>query len=140
MDKAQPQKSPPHKHGVVAVLPDKSGRYLVIKRGLTIARAPGYWCFVGGEVEPGESLHAAIEREVSEEVGLRVRALEKIHETISPNGDFLLHWMRVELATDTCEICLHPTEVAEAQWLSVENALTLEPILPGLKAWLEAKR
>jgi 8-oxo-dGTP diphosphatase len=139
MDKAQVQKSLPHKHGVVAVLQDGQGRYLVIRRGATLARAPGWWCFVGGEVDPGEKYEAAIEREVREEVGLNVVAREKVHETIAPNGEFLLHWMRVELAPGECAICLHPIEVAEARWLTAAEALKLEPILPGLKAWLEGQ-
>jgi 8-oxo-dGTP pyrophosphatase MutT (NUDIX family) len=129
--------SEPKKHGVVAVLSDGNGRQLYIRRGLTLARAPGYWCFVGGEVEVGESWEVAIEREVREEVGLEIRAIEKVHETISPNGEFRLHWMRVELVRADQEVQPHAHEVAEARWLSMEDALRLEPILPGLKAWLE---
>lgn len=128
--------SEPEKDGVVAVLSDGSGRHLYIRRGLTIARAPGYWCFVGGEVEAGESIEAAIVREVFEEVGLEIRALEKIHESVSPNGEFRLHWMRVELTRPGQEVRPHEKEVADSRWLTMEEALKLEPILSGLKAWL----
>jgi 8-oxo-dGTP diphosphatase len=129
----------PDKHGVVAVLEDAAGRLLFIRRGLALRRAPGVWCLVGGEVEPGETYRAAIEREVSEEVGLSVRALEEVHESISPNGEFLLHWLRVELSIPEQKITPHPVEVAEARWLSAREALALEPILPTLKAWLAAR-
>jgi 8-oxo-dGTP pyrophosphatase MutT (NUDIX family) len=129
----------PAKHGVVAVLEDAHGRFLLIRRGLQLARAPGFWCFVGGEVEAGESYEKAIVREVSEEVGLCVRPLEKIHETISPNGEFLLHWIRVE-RTDGCqEMILHAHEVAEACWANPLEALELTPMLPGLKLWLQER-
>src|SRR6185503_18479561 len=101
----------PHKHGVVAVLTDAEGRYLFIRRALTLARAPGVWCFPGGEVEPGESFEAAIEREVLEEVGLDVRALEKIHESVSPNGEFLLHWMRVQMHVESGAVRPNSLEV-----------------------------
>lgn len=124
------------KHGVVAVLDDCAGRYLLIRRGLTLARAPGVWCFVGGEVEAGESLETAIEREVMEEVGLRVRALEKIFESISPNGEFKLHWLRVERLDDATPRP-HPKEVEEIRWLSAKDAVALDPILPTLRAWLQ---
>src|SRR5438046_2928861 len=124
--------SEPQKHGVVAVLSDGAGRQLYIRRGLEIVRAPGYWCFVGGEVEPGESQEDAIVREVFEEVGLEIRALDKIHETISPNGEFRLHWMRVELTRPAQELRPHAKEVADARWLTMDEALKLEPILPGL--------
>lgn len=124
------------KHGVVAVLDDGAGRYLLIRRGLALARAPGVWCFVGGEVEAGESLEAAIEREVMEEVGLRVKALEKIFESISPNGEFKLHWLRVQRLDDATPRP-HPMEVEEVRWLRVKEAAALDPILPTLRAWLQ---
>ena len=49
-------------------------RVLLVERG----KAPlkGYWSLPGGLVETGERLEAAIEREVLEETGLTVRALE----------------------------------------------------------------
>ena len=126
------------KQGVVAVLGNSLSQLLFIRRGLKIQRAPGFWCFVGGEVEAGETHEAAIVREVLEEVGLDVAVLEKIHETLSPNGEFALHWMRVSLLTEGQNQRLHPIEVAEARWLSAGEALKLEPLLPSLKSWLEA--
>src|SRR4029077_1216960 len=84
----------PLKDGVVAVIQNSAGHYLFIRRGWALKRAPGIWCFVGGEVEPGEAYEAAVVREVKEEVGLGVEPTGKIHETISPNGEFRLHWFR----------------------------------------------
>ena len=126
----------PKKHGVIAVLNDNAGRYLVIRRGLTLARAPGWWCFPGGEVEPGESLPRAIEREVLEELNLRVQAGEKIHESISPNGEYLLHWFRVTLTGELADLRAHEIEVAEARWLDARAILELPQVLPGLLDWL----
>jgi 8-oxo-dGTP diphosphatase len=124
------------KPGVVAVLTDDAGRYLFIRRGLTLARAPGWWCFVGGQVEPGESLAAATAREVLEEVGLRVRVQDQVHESVSPNGEFQLTWFRTRLEPAGQTPVPSPTEVAELRWLSVLEGLRLDPILPGLQAWL----
>jgi len=129
----------PLKNGVVAVLQDEGGRYLLIRRGLRLPRAPGFWCFVGGEVEPGETYPAAIVREASEEVGLRIEPQEKIHETESPNGDFRLHWLRVKLQGSEQVMTLHPEEVAEARWVSVHEALKLDPLLPALMLWLSER-
>lgn len=55
---------------VGAVVLDRTGRLLLIERG----RGPGVgqWSVPGGRVEPGETLEAAVEREVGEETGLDV--------------------------------------------------------------------
>lgn len=124
------------KHGVIAILQDADGRYLVIRRGLTLARAPGWWCFAGGEVEPDEILECALEREVFEELGLRVSAKEKVYESVSPNGVYQLHWFRAELLGPANELTLHPVEVSEAHWLFAHEILALNPVLPGLITWL----
>jgi len=127
------------KEGVVAVLIDEAGRYLFIRRGLTLERSPGWWCFVGGQVEPGESLEAATAREMREEVGLRVTVQVRVHESLSPNGEFRLHWFstRLDPVDQTPVPC--PVEVDDWRWLSLEDGLRLHPILPGLKAWLERR-
>jgi 8-oxo-dGTP diphosphatase len=55
---------------VGALVHDDAGRLLVVRR----AREPaaGRWSVPGGRVRPGESDHAAVEREVLEETGLHV--------------------------------------------------------------------
>jgi 8-oxo-dGTP diphosphatase len=140
MSMAEDPKCLPHKHGVVAILQNSAGEYLFIRRGLNLTRAPGWWCFVGGEVESGESHDKAIVREVLEEVGLVVRPIDKVHESISPHGEDRLQWWRVELDGGAQIVAPHAHEVAEAKWLSADDGLRLEPILPGLKTWLEKIR
>jgi len=56
---------------VGAVVHDDRGRLLLIRRGQEPGR--GLWSLPGGRVEPGETDHQAIVREVAEETGLRVR-------------------------------------------------------------------
>jgi ADP-ribose pyrophosphatase YjhB (NUDIX family) len=55
---------------VGALVHDDDGRLLVVRRG----REPGKgrWSVPGGRVEPGETDHAAVAREVLEETGLHV--------------------------------------------------------------------
>ena len=57
---------------VGAIVHDDDGRLLLVRRGHEPSR--GLWSLPGGRVEPGESLTAAVEREVHEETGLRVEA------------------------------------------------------------------
>jgi 8-oxo-dGTP diphosphatase len=127
------------KEGVVAVLDDGAGRYLFIRRGPTLKRSPGWWCFVGGQVEPGESHEAAAAREMREEVGLRVTVEDRIHESLSPNGEFRLHWFSTRLDPLEQKVVPCPVEVDEWRWLSLADGLRLHPILPGLKLWLEQR-
>mgnify|MGYP000418672029 CR=1 FL=1 len=126
----------PSKDGVVAVLEDEQGRYLLIRRGWKLKRAPGVWCFPGGEVEPGETLEQALAREMREELGLAVRVGAKVHESVSPNGEYLLHWLRVERLAPGGNLQPSPDEVAEVAWLEPAAAVRLEPMLPTLRTWL----
>ena len=58
------------REGVVAII-ERAGRYLMIRRPDDI-RAGGYWCFVGGGIDDGESHEQARVREVREGGGLGV--------------------------------------------------------------------
>jgi 8-oxo-dGTP pyrophosphatase MutT (NUDIX family) len=124
------------KEGVVAVIADGAGRFLFIKRGATLKRSPGAWCFVGGELEDGEEPAAAAAREAREEVGLAVRVDAQIHESLSPDGVYRLRWFAAHPDPAGQTPVPHAVEVAETRWLTPEEARALDPLLPGLKAWL----
>ncbi|MDA3039969.1 MAG: NUDIX domain-containing protein [Actinomycetota bacterium] len=66
------------------------GHLLLVERGRP--PAVGEWSVPGGRVEPGETLAEAVEREVLEETGLRVRCGAFIGwvERISPNFHFVI--------------------------------------------------
>lgn len=66
------------------------GHLLLIERGRP--PAVGEWSVPGGRVEPGETLAAAVEREVREETGLHVGAGAFIGwvERISPDFHFVI--------------------------------------------------
>lgn len=64
-------------HVVAAVLRDVRGRVLLARRtaGRDLA---GAWEFPGGKVEPGETALQALDRELDEELGIRVLAAEPL--------------------------------------------------------------
>jgi len=91
--------------------------------------APGYWCPISGRVEPGESQADAVVREVMEETGLRVRALEKVAECDTSDGGVLLHWWLTELL-ETSPERLADAENSELRWFRPEELQSLEPCFP----------
>jgi len=56
---------------VVAAVICRDGKILITRR-LDTAHLPGLWEFPGGKVEPGETLKAALMREIRKEIGLSV--------------------------------------------------------------------
>lgn len=62
----------------VGVMVQPDGRFLLAQRP---AGKPyeGYWEFPGGKLEPGESVEAALARELHEELGLDVTQCERWH-------------------------------------------------------------
>ena len=62
---------------VTAALICKDGKVLVTKRPRG-AHLEGYWEFPGGKQEVGESLESCVEREIAEELGIRVKARERL--------------------------------------------------------------
>ena len=79
---------------VVAGVIRRAGRYLVYRRpeGKLLA---GKWEFPGGKLEQGESPEAALERELMEELGVRVRVgrvLDAIRRTDQGKDVLLLFY------------------------------------------------
>ncbi|MEY9843930.1 8-oxo-dGTP diphosphatase [Streptacidiphilus sp. BW17] len=62
---------------VGAALLDGRGRVLAARRSAPEALV-GRWEFPGGKVEPGETVPAALERELREELGVEARALSRL--------------------------------------------------------------
>lgn len=56
---------------VNAALINKDGKVLLTRRSKAI-RLPGKWCLPGGHLEEGECWNLAIEREILEEVGVKI--------------------------------------------------------------------
>lgn len=65
----------------------KGERVLLIKRGAPPAK--GRWSIPGGKVRHGETVERAVEREMLEETGLRVRARElvTVYERLPRHGE-----------------------------------------------------
>lgn len=61
---------------VLGVIQRPDGKFLITKRVMTKAWAPGWWEVSGGAAQAGEASEDAIKREIMEEVGLDVSKAE----------------------------------------------------------------
>ncbi len=126
--------------GVGAVVCQQN-KILLVLRG----KAPNknQWAIPGGKVEPGESLQAAVEREVLEETGIVIRAAKLAYhfEFIERDADGILRYHYVVL--DFIGEYIHGKpcagdDAAEARWVAFEELeyLTLNPTTRELLATL----
>jgi 8-oxo-dGTP pyrophosphatase MutT (NUDIX family) len=115
------------KKQVVAAIIERGGRFLVGKRGLHKASAPGAWCTITGCIEPGETETEAVAREVLEETGLRVQPIEKICQSDTRDGTACMHWW-LTAPLDDAPAQLLDDEHSELRWVTVEEMRRLEPV------------
>jgi 8-oxo-dGTP diphosphatase len=78
-------------HVVAGVLRDRGGAVLLAQR-LPGKHLAGGWEFPGGKLEPGETRHAALLRELAEEIGVEVRDARPLFSVTHayPHRDILL--------------------------------------------------
>ncbi len=112
---------------VAAVIYQADGSYLLAQRPSGKVYA-GYWEFPGGKVEPGESLDAAIKREIGEELGIEIHAaypwITRTH--VYEHASVRLHFFRTREWSGT------PQGLEAQQFALVQpGAETVTPMLPA---------
>jgi 8-oxo-dGTP diphosphatase len=123
---------------VGAIVFDPNSRLLVVRR--RHAPAAGLWSLPGGRVEPGESLVAAVEREVLEETGMRVRVGEVVGSVKIPAGHGVVYDVTDFRATVTGETRTptagdDATQVAWVTRTELENLDTSPGLVQTLVKW-----
>jgi 8-oxo-dGTP diphosphatase len=121
----------------VGVLVQPDGRYLLAQRP---AGKPyeGYWEFPGGKLEPGESVEAALARELHEELGIDVQASHRWHvlEHDYPHAYVRLYFCKVTAWTGEP----HGREGQAFAWQTLPADVS--PLLPAtipVLDWLAAE-
>ncbi len=122
-----PQLSRPK--GTLAVV-RRDGRVLMIRRAEHIERAPGYWGLPGGVLEKGETPAGGAVRELQEELNLQGESVQLLGTQPSMSRAYELFWVEVSVQ-DLSPLRPRPEEVAEARWVSPEEFIALEPLIPG---------
>jgi 8-oxo-dGTP diphosphatase len=110
----------------VGVLIRPDGRFLLTSRPLGKVYA-GYWEFPGGKLEAGESVEQALRRELQEEIGITIGAVQpwKVERVDYPHALVRLHFCKVYAWTG--EMHMHEGQQFAWESLPVRSA----PVLPG---------
>jgi 8-oxo-dGTP diphosphatase len=99
---------------VVAAIIRKNDEILITQRldGVHLARL---WEFPGGKVEAGESLEAALRREIQEELGIKIRVEDEFF-TVDydyPSKSVRLHFFNCVVLEGE----VRPLDVADLRWI-----------------------
>ena len=113
----------------------RDGRMLVIRRSQSVV-APGAFCFPGGGIEPGETEAQALVREIREELGVAVKPVRRIWQSVTPWGVDLAWWL-ADLAADADPVP-NPTEVESLHWHTPQEMAGLPELLESNRDFLDA--
>jgi 8-oxo-dGTP diphosphatase len=99
---------------VVAAIIRRANKILITRR-FDDVHLPGYWEFPGGKVEMNESLESALEREIREELGVKVRVEDEYFTTehTYPSRTVRLHFFNCSVVEGEPT----PLEVADMRWV-----------------------
>ncbi|GAC1528142.1 MAG: NUDIX domain-containing protein [Ramlibacter sp.] len=110
----------------VGVLVRSDGRFLLTSRPQGKVYA-GYWEFPGGKVEPGENIEQALRRELIEEIGITIGAVQpwRVEVVDYPHALVRLHFCKVVAWQGE----LHMHEGQRCAWETLP--VQVLPVLPG---------
>ena len=120
------------------ILLDAQGRYLLGQRPEGRPYA-GYWEVPGGKIENGESVFAALKRELQEELGIDIESSEDlvVLEYDYPHAYVRLHVSIIRKWIGTPKGC----EGQSLSWQLLGDKIpTVEPLLPAAWPMLEKLR
>ena len=122
---------------VAGIIQDSEGLLLCAKRG-DWKDAAGKWEFPGGKPKSGESLQAAIIREIQEELSVEIRVVRQFDRSSTVVGD-----KEIDLVCFSCELVdekpVASTDHSELRWVKESEMSKLdwaEPDLPAVKKLL----
>ena len=116
---------------VLAAVIERDGQFLICRRP-SHKRHGGLWEFPGGKIEAGESDFGAAERELAEELDVRVTGVGAVRFAVDdPGSHFRIEFIDVRIDGTPC--CIEHTELA---WAAPDALLEL-PLAPSDRRFAE---
>jgi len=121
---------------------NKKGEVLLLKRGKKSKNEVGWWCKPGGTIDIGETAIKAMEREIKEETGIKIKIWGLL-----PHTDHIIfkesqHWIAINFLANwkggKLKI-MEPEKCDEIKWFNIKRLpkkltkTTKEPIKNFLK-------
>lgn len=116
---------------VLAAIIRRDARYLICLRPAH-KRHGNLWEFPGGKLEPNETLLAAANRELTEELGVSALAVgEPLFSVADPDSPFLIEFVPTVISGDPA--CL---EHSQLRWATLDELPAL-PLAPSDRKFVE---
>lgn len=100
------------------------GREILLAKGINFQG--DFYSVLAGFVEPGETFEECVQREVGEEVGLKVKNIKYFGSQPWPFPDSLMVGFTAEYASGNINI--DEKEILDAEWFTAEQL----PLIPGV--------
>lgn len=121
----------------------QNGRCLVAQRGPQQSQA-GKWEFPGGKVEPREAPELALQREITEELGVRITVGQLLGHSVTQLGEVCVDLSVYGAQLTAGELTLR--EHARVVWAAADALATFDwsaadvPIVAAVAEWLTNER
>lgn len=126
--KVKKKQYPDHPRVAVGAIVFKDNKVLLVRRGKPPAK--NSWAIPGGSIKIGETLQRAAEREILEETGITIQALDPIftfdYIERDESGCARFHYVIIDLTAEY--VGGEPRagdDAAEVRWLSSKEIMTL---------------
>lgn len=110
--------------GCGAIIINDKNEVLLLKRSMSSRTDPGLWSRPGGQVEFGESVKKAVERETKEEAGVTVEAIRELDFTETISEDGATHWIALGYLAKYVSgqpVNVEPDKHDEIKWFPIDN-------------------
>lgn len=127
----------PLKIAAHAVITDRRGRLLLLRRPASSEYNPGRWEFPGGRIGPGEGVSDALVRETREETGLEVEPGRLLGAGEQERAEGRVVHLIMSAAASGQEVTLSEEHDA-SRWVTPKGLAEL-PLSDWMEAWHRAQ-